>query len=169
MAAAPSGSRTRMVTLISKGGRHFKMPEAVASVSSRTCKEALDYIEYRGDNTLTIKLLDVDPRPVSMLVNFCNHMAAAAGDDDAAAAQRMREWEERFLGDDDVDQALLYDLLSAAISIQADGLIDLVCKRVAHMIKGKTPQEIRALLGIQDDLTPDQRDEIRTDNSWIDI
>ncbi|KQK06318.1 hypothetical protein BRADI_2g25690v3 [Brachypodium distachyon] len=161
--------RTRMVTLISKGGRNFKMPEAVALVSSRSCREALDYIEYRGNNTMMIKLLDIDPKPVSMLVNFCNHMAAAAtsaASDDAA--QRMREWEERFLGDD-VDQALLYDLLSAAISIQADGLIDLVCKRVAHMIKGKTPQEIRTILGIQDDLTPDQRDEIRTDNSWIDI
>lgn len=41
------------------------------------------------------------------------------------------------------------------------------CKRrVADMIKGKTPEQIRAEFDIENDFTPEQLEEVRRDNVW---
>ena len=39
-------------------------------------------------------------------------------------------------------------------------LLDLTCKTVADMIKGKTPEEIRAHFNIQNDFTPEEEEEV---------
>lgn len=38
--------------------------------------------------------------------------------------------------------------------------------RVADMIKGKTPEQIRAEFEIENDFTPEQLEEVRRDNAW---
>ena len=44
----------------------------------------------------------------------------------------------------DVDQELLFELILAANYMDIKPLLDLTCATVASMIKGKTPEEIRA-------------------------
>ena len=34
------------------------------------------------------------------------------------------------------------------------------------MIKGKTPEEIRAHFNIQNDFTPEEEEEVRRENAW---
>ena len=34
------------------------------------------------------------------------------------------------------------------------------------MIKGKKPEEVRALFNIKNDFTPEEEDKIRTENKW---
>lgn len=43
-------------------------------------------------------------------------------------------------------------------------LLDLTCKTVANMIKGKTPDEIRKTFNIQDDFTPEEEEAVRKEN-----
>ena len=45
-------------------------------------------------------------------------------------------------------------------------LLDLTCATVASMIKGKTPEEIRAHFNIQNDFTPEEEEEVRRENAW---
>lgn len=37
---------------------------------------------------------------------------------------------------------------------------------VADMIKGKTPEQIRAEFDIENDFSPEQLEEVRRDNAW---
>jgi len=45
-------------------------------------------------------------------------------------------------------------------------LLDLCCAKVASMIKGKTPEQIRLQLGIVNDFTPEEEAAVREENKW---
>ena len=42
------------------------------------------------------------------------------------------------------------------------GLLDVTCKTVANMIKGKTPEEIRKTFNIKNDFTPSEEEQVDT-------
>lgn len=44
--------------------------------------------------------------------------------------------------------------------------MDLTCAKVASMIKGKSPEEIRRTFGIENDFTPEEEAQIREENRW---
>ncbi|KAH8742893.1 Skp1 family, dimerization domain-containing protein [Diaporthe sp. PMI_573] len=54
----------------------------------------------------------------------------------------------------EVDQEMLFEILLAANYMDIKALLDLGCKTVANMIKGKTPEEIRRTFNITKDFTP---------------
>jgi S-phase kinase-associated protein 1 len=45
-------------------------------------------------------------------------------------------------------------------------LLDVGCKTVANMIKGKSPEEIRKTFNITNDFTPEEEEQIRRENEW---
>ncbi|KAL1787168.1 S-phase kinase-associated protein 1 [Sigmodon hispidus] len=46
------------------------------------------------------------------------------------------------------------------------GLLNVTCKTVANMIKGKTPEEIRKTFNIKDDFTEEEEAQVRKENQW---
>uniref|UniRef100_A0A7N0UJ14 SKP1 component dimerisation domain-containing protein n=1 Tax=Kalanchoe fedtschenkoi TaxID=63787 RepID=A0A7N0UJ14_KALFE len=56
--------------------------------------------------------------------------------------------------------------LQAANYLNIKGLLDLTCRTVADMIKGKTPEEIRKTFNIKNDFTPEEEEEVRRENQW---
>ncbi len=45
-------------------------------------------------------------------------------------------------------------------------LLDLTCSKVASMIKGKTPEQIRKTFNITNDFTPEEEEAVRNENKW---
>ena len=41
-------------------------------------------------------------------------------------------------------------------------MLDVTCKTVANMIKGKTPEEIRKTFNIKNDFTPSEEEQVRS-------
>jgi len=72
-------------------------------------------------------------------------------------------WDADFV---DVDQELLFELILAANYMDIKSLLDLTCAKVASMIKGKTPEQIRKTFNIQNDFTPDEEEAVRAENKW---
>ena len=56
--------------------------------------------------------------------------------------------------------------VQAANYLDIKALLDVGCKTVANMIKGKSPEEIRKTFNIQNDFTPEEEDQIRRENEW---
>lgn len=54
----------------------------------------------------------------------------------------------------------------AANYLDIKALLDVGCKTVANMIKGKSPEEIRKTFNIQNDFTQEEEDQIRRENEW---
>ncbi|ORM40390.1 Skp1-related protein [Babesia sp. Xinjiang] len=87
-------------------------------------------------------------------------------------------WDLEFVN---VDKELLFELMLVSRllqqkhdgnAIQAENFLDikplleLTCAKVASMIKGKTPDEIRDEFNIVNDFTPDEEAMIRQENKW---
>ncbi|KAJ3129742.1 hypothetical protein HK098_000111 [Nowakowskiella sp. JEL0407] len=73
------------------------------------------------------------------------------------------EWDRNFIN---VDQGTLFEIILAANYLDMKGLLDLGCKTVANMIKGKTVEEIRKTFNIVNDFTPEEEEQIRKENEW---
>lgn len=65
-----------------------------------------------------------------------------------------------------LDQAVLFELILAANYLEFKPLLDTCCRRVANMIKGKSPEEIRKQFGIKNDFTPEEEEKVRKENEW---
>ena len=65
-----------------------------------------------------------------------------------------------------VDQEMLFEIILASNYLDIKPLLDVGCKTVANMIKGKSPEEIRKTFNIQNDFTPEEEDQIRRENEW---
>jgi len=81
----------------------------------------------------------------------------------ANMAEVVAGWDADFV---DVDQELLFELILAANYMDIKSLLDLTCAKVASMIKGKTPEQIRKTFNIQNDFTPDEEEAVRAENKW---
>lgn len=66
-------------------------------------------------------------------------------------------WDVEFLK---VDQGTLFEIILAANYLDIRGLLDVSCKTVANMIKGKTPEEIRRTFNIRNDFTPEEEEQV---------
>jgi S-phase kinase-associated protein 1 len=81
----------------------------------------------------------------------------------ANMAEVVSHWDADFV---DVDQELLFELILAANYMDIKPLLDLTCAKVASMIKGKTPEQIRKTFNIQNDFTPEEEEAVRAENKW---
>lgn len=45
-------------------------------------------------------------------------------------------------------------------------LLWLTTREIAYMVKGKDPEEIRQLFGIENDWTPDELEKVQRENSY---
>ncbi|CAN0904303.1 SKP1-like protein 11 [Linum grandiflorum] len=65
------------------------------------------------------------------------------------------------------DLILVYPLpLKAMDYLNIKELLDLTCRKAAHMISEKTTEEMRKIFNIKNDFTPEEEANIRIDNRW---
>jgi len=62
---------------------------------------------------------------------------------------------------------LAVDLITAANYLNMSNLLNLMAAKHATLIKGKTPEQIRLMYDLPDDLTPEEKDRIREENKWV--
>lgn len=60
---------------------------------------------------------------------------------------------------------VLANILVSSLLCSA-GLMDITCKAVANMLKGKTPDEIRNTFTIPNDFTVGEEEQVRMENEW---
>lgn len=65
-----------------------------------------------------------------------------------------------------MDQTTLFEMILAANYLEIKVLLDVLCKTVANMIKGKNPEEIRKTFNVENDFTPEEEEQVRKENEW---
>ncbi|MCJ1342021.1 hypothetical protein MMC31_000201 [Peltigera leucophlebia] len=128
-------------------------------------------LEDLGDETLAevIPISNVNDAVLKKVIAWCDHHKndpPASSEDDSDSRKKttdIDEWDQKFM---QVDQEMLFEIILAANYLDIKALLDVGCKTVANMIKGKTPDEIRKTFNIQNDFTPEEEDQIRRENEW---
>ncbi|KAK4065948.1 hypothetical protein Purlil1_13992 [Purpureocillium lilacinum] len=92
----------------------------------------------------------------------------ASGPDDEELDSRKKsndidDWDRRLI---QVDQEMLFEIILASNYVDIKPLLDVGCKTVANMIKGKSPEGIRKTFNITHDFTPEEEEQVRQENEW---
>ncbi|KAI1915345.1 hypothetical protein LOZ61_001744 [Ophidiomyces ophidiicola] len=126
-------------------------------------------LEDLGDSGEAIPIPNVNESVLKKVVEWCEHHKndpPSTGDEDSDSRRKttdIDEWDQKFM---QVDQEMLFEIILAANYLDIKALLDVGCKTVANMIKGKSPDEIRKTFNIQNDFTPEEEDQIRRENEW---
>ena len=73
-------------------------------------------------------------------------------------------WDKEFV---DVDLQTLFELILAANYLNIKAMQNLTCKAVAEMIKGKSPEDIKKLFGVEGDFTEEEKAQVLAENPWL--
>lgn len=151
-----------MMTLTSSDGQDFVVAVTVAKMSD-TVK---NLIEDAGLEK-PIPLPNVDAAILKRVIDYCQyhteHPDAVSEDKEEKRTDDIIAWDLEFCK---VEQTVLFQMILAANYLDIKGMLDLTCKTVANMIKGKTPEEIRKTFNIKNDFTPEEEEQIRKENEW---
>ena len=124
-------------------------------------------MEEDADNEEAVPLPNVSTNILKKVIQWStHHKDEPTPVDDENKEKRtddISSWDLDFLK---VDQGTLFELILAANYLDIKGLLDVTCKTVANMIKGKSPEEIRRTFNIKNDFTPAEEEQIRKENEW---
>ena len=154
----------KIVLVDKEGGRQ--------EVDSRVL-EMSEYIKEKKSNhdieNNTLVLDNISGTTLSRIITFCTYHL----DNPLAEIERplkssnmrdvVSEWDANFINIS-VDE--LMDLIVAANFLIIQPLLDVACAKVASLIKGKSPEEIRTTFKIVSDFTPEEEAKIREENKW---
>ncbi|CZT11648.1 probable SKP1-kinetochore protein complex CBF3, subunit D [Rhynchosporium agropyri] len=160
-------SESIKITLISNDGIPIEVEQAVAEKSMLIKNMMEDLGEGAIDTPVPIP--NVNESVLKKVIEWCEHHKAdpaTTTDDDSDSRKKttdIEEWDQKFM---QVDQEMLFEIILASNYLDIKPLLDVGCKTVANMIKGKSPEEIRKTFNITNDFTPEEEEQIRRENEW---
>ena len=165
MASASSFTKTaKTVILITNENSRFEVPRHIAEMSTLV----KDMLEEDQSEAPEIPLLNVDDITMKQVLEYCNHHH----DNPAESIKKpLTDKLENLISEFDknciamsIDE--LFALVKTANYLHVQPLFELICAAIANMMRGKTAEEIRQLLHIENDLTPEEEAKIREENKW---
>ncbi|XP_022139312.1 SKP1-like protein 14 [Momordica charantia] len=145
----------RRILLKTCDNQIYEVEEAIAKQSG----VIRNFLEDFDGDCVEIPLLKVNERMLKVVMEWC---AMHAGEE--LEEKELQDWESKFVAMDDLD--FLYEVLMAANYLEVVDLVHRLCKKVADIIAGKQPEEIRKIFNIENDFTPEEEAELRKRNAW---
>ncbi|TDZ37124.1 E3 ubiquitin ligase complex SCF subunit scon-3 [Colletotrichum sidae] len=166
---AASEEKAQKIWIISNDSILIAVDRVVAE-RSILLKNMLDDL---GDGQISqenpIPIPNVNEAVLRKVIEWCDHHRSdpiQTNDEENDARKKtteIEEWDQKFM---QVDQEMLFEIILASNYLDIKPLLDVGCKTVANMIKGKSPEEIRKTFNITNDFTPEEEEQIRRENEW---
>lgn len=155
----------KQLKLESSDGETFTIDSDVIR-QSQTIDNMMQDLPEQGDDE-AIPLPNVNGNILQKVIEWCKHHKndppAQEDDETEKRTDDIPSWDQEFLK---VDQGTLFELIMAANYLDIKRLLDLCCKNIANMIKGKTAEEIRKTFNIKNDFTEEEEAQVRRENQW---
>mmetsp|Transcript_44220 Transcript_44220/g.127794 ORF Transcript_44220/g.127794 Transcript_44220/m.127794 type:complete len:167 (-) Transcript_44220:227-727(-) len=158
-----------IVKLVSKEGEVYDVPLEVAKMSTLVATTIDD--DDDDDEVREIPLPNVKDAVLSKVIEYCTHYneepmtAIQTPLKSSKIEDLVQPWYADFVK---VEQALLFELVTAANFMDIKPLLDLTCLAVSVLIKGKPASELRAIFNISNEFTPEEEAQVREENKWVD-
>ncbi|RUP51178.1 putative negative regulator sulfur controller-3 [Jimgerdemannia flammicorona] len=156
---------TTKVTLTSSDNENF-------SVNKEITKRSIlikNMLEDVGKSDTPIPLPNVNSKVLRKVIEWCEYhcMDPLAPTNENTENQKqntdIEDWDQKFI---EVDQETLFKIILATNYLNIKPLLDIGCKTITNMIKGKSPEEIYKTFNIVNNFTPKEEAQIRKENKW---
>ncbi|KIK50301.1 hypothetical protein GYMLUDRAFT_78536 [Collybiopsis luxurians FD-317 M1] len=153
-----------MFTLLSEDGISFQAERDVLE-RSVLLKNMLEDVQ---DSSNSIPLPNVASAVLEKVLHFCEHhrgdpLPVPEEDETRMRKIVIEDWDYDFIS---ANCDIVFEIIMAANYLDIKDLLDLGCKYVASLIKGKSTEQIRELFHIVNDLTPEEEEKIKKENQW---
>eukprot|EP00918_Siedleckia_nematoides_P058803 GHVU01128328.1.p1 GENE.GHVU01128328.1~~GHVU01128328.1.p1 ORF type:complete len:189 (+),score=40.98 GHVU01128328.1:430-996(+) len=161
-AVAAGGS----VRLIASGGEALEVPRRVACQSTFIASLLSDGEE---DNTVHVQ---VTAPTLKKVIDYCTHhiddthppKIETPLKNPIKAQPLLGAFDKDFLEQTVVED--LFELVQAACYLHVQPLQDLCSAKLADLMRGRTLEEVRKLLKIENDFAPEEEQRVRAENAW---
>lgn len=149
-------------------GERIKVKQSVIALSN-IAKEMLAEAPDDDDELPVIPIPNVKVDILRKILEFCEYHESTPMVEiekplkSVNMQQVVGPWDATFV---EIEQSMLFDLILAANFMDIKPLLDLTCAKVASMIKGKQPEEIRKTFNIEKDFTEEEEKQIKEENRW---
>jgi S-phase kinase-associated protein 1 len=154
----------KMITLVSSDGEKMQI-SAKAAQRSQLVKGIIE--DYPDD--AEVPLNNVKSSILKKIKEYLEHYQDSDPKEieRPLASQNYQEcveaWDFEFIN---IELDTIFEIILAANYMDIKPLLELASSKIASIIKGKTPEEIRKIFNIQNDFTPEEEQQIRDENQW---
>ncbi|XP_024012841.1 SKP1-like protein 21 isoform X2 [Eutrema salsugineum] len=126
-----------------------QVEQEVAMFCPMICQEVVQKGAGSSKNNAISLPQRVNPAMLSLIFDYCRfHQVSGRSN------KERKLYDEKFIR---MDTKRLCELTSAADSLQLKPLVDLTSRALARIIEGKSPEEIREIFHLPDDLTEEEK------------
>ncbi|KAK2947666.1 putative E3 ubiquitin ligase complex SCF subunit sconC [Blattamonas nauphoetae] len=149
---------SQIIKVKTSDGETLDVPKNVAMESAHI-KRAMEFASGSDE----IKFDDIDSNTMKKVVEYCEYHNRV-NQQEGIQERDIKQFDNAFVN---MPNNLLFSVVTAAHYLEIKALLDLCCAKIASTLKGKSPEEIRAQYNIENDLTPDDIADIKTEASWL--
>ena len=144
------------VTLVSSDGNKFMVERKVLKLSTTISDLLADCEEI---TTLdVIPITNIKGNVLQKVLDYCEHHVNDEQLNTENLYKDIDPWDAEFYN---VELKFLFDIIMASNYLSIKSLLDVGCKIIANMIKGKTVEQIRETFNIPIDFSPNEEQEIK--------
>lgn len=153
------------VIIVSSDEVRFEVPKDVAFCSEVVKSLLMDATDYSE----AIPVYGVDSETMKVMFEFCeHHMKDPLPVIDKPLrsnifSEIVPPWYDAFM---EKDHSILFKLAEAANYMDVPPLLNLVCAKIACMIKDKSVEDIRATFNIPNNFTPEEEAAFQEESKW---
>jgi S-phase kinase-associated protein 1 len=158
------------LTIKTNDDQSFELSVSVIS-KSETLKNFYDDIILKatGDDPMHYPLESVTGPIFQLAIDFLTHyehddVADIEKTNSTEMSEVVPEWDATFI--DALDIPTLMELVKASDYLHINGLTQLTACKIAHLIKSRTVEEIRADFGIVNDFTEEEEAAVREETAF---
>lgn len=152
----------------SEGFTTLEMPKGCA-IKCGTIKNMLDDI---GDEDNTpVPIPNTTPEIIKKVIKFYNYNkdVPIKQTEEQKLVMRTIPLEGANLEFVNVPLKILFNLILTANFLDYKHMLEICCKAIAEMIKGKRPEEIKKIFGVEGDFTEEEKQQVLIDNPWLEL
>lgn len=150
---------------IGKSKQKIEMTESVV----RMCKTIANMLDDIDDTETVIPITNIEMDIFQKVKDYCEYYKdkKIPSTEEEMLEFRIKpliDWDKDFVN---VPLSTLFGMIISANYLDINHMLNITCKAVAEMIKGKTPTEIKKVFGVEGDFTEEEKDQILRDNPWL--
>ena len=150
---------TSIKFIIKTTGDVFLVKKELADMMD-TIKERLEDMEEIPEGT-EIEI-DADLLAFPYVIQYLQYQSDNKGNED-----KLKALDEAFVQSLNVNNEIRFMVMRTANYLNIPTLLDLLTTNEANQIKGKTTEELRKMYNIVNDFTPEEEEQIKKDNAWM--